>query len=112
MHQNERIVGLLLGCILLLVALQAMLPQTYVSRPKVVQPEEVCVGDPLAVDFAYTGGVNEPWTCKVQCDDKRQRYILYTNGKATQCELLPGCNDHGEDFGITCSVPGMKSVVQ
>lgn len=64
-----------------------------------------CKGEPIVVDFAFTGGVADPHSCAEQCVDGREHYILYVNGMATQCEALPGCNDYGEDNGITCEPP-------
>ncbi len=75
----------------------------------VVQDQE-CQGIPIYVSYPFQGGMLDPWECKIQCDDKKQRHIVYTNGKATPCETLPGCLDYGEDHGITCQIPGgMKS---
>lgn len=67
--------------------------------PKENQP---CIGEPLEVDYPYQGGMLDPHACSVQCEDEVQRYIVYTNGKATQCQILPGCLDWGEDQGVTC----------
>src|SRR3990167_9081500 len=67
---------------------------------------EPCMGEPIVVDYAYDYKIMEPHACKPQCVDGKQRYIAYTNGLATQCEMLPGCNDVGEDRRVTCVVPG------
>lgn len=104
MQSLERIIFGTLGFLLFIVFVQAVVPHRFVARPKAPVVEVPCKGSPITVDFAYTGMVNEPWTCKVQCDDDQPRYILYTNGKATQCEIPPGCNDTGEDTGQTCTV--------
>lgn len=99
------IIGALCGLILVVVLAQAVIPDTYTPQPK---PEVVageCIGEAIEVDFEFNGGVNDPWTCQEQCDDNEPRYILYSNGKATQCESPPGCNDYGEDNGITCTPP-------
>ncbi len=74
------------------------------------EPETACTGEPIVVDFPYLGTVNDPWTCQVQCGDQKQRFILYSNGKATECEELPGCNDRGEDSGITCTPPAASNL--
>lgn len=71
-------------------------------KPK---PDQPCVGEPLQVNYPYYGGSNDPHECQVQCDDQIQRYLVYTNGKATQCQILPGCLDWGEDQGVTCDPP-------
>lgn len=92
------------GFIVLLLAVQWILPER-VPTLEPPEPQAECKGEPIFVDFAYNGGVNEPWTCRVQCDDQKQRYVVYTNGTATQCEDLPGCNDWGEDNGVTCTAP-------
>lgn len=112
MHSLERIIGGTLAVLLLVVAVQAIVPKAYVPRAREPVVEVVCKGTPIKVDYAYTGTVNDPWTCKVQCDDDKPRYILYSNGKATQCETPPGCNDSGEDSGVTCSVPEKSSSMQ
>jgi len=63
---------------------------------------QACEGTPIEVDYPYHGGMLGPHACNPQCDDKVQHYVLYTNGKATQCQKLPGCLDWGEDQGVTC----------
>ena len=68
-------------------------------RPK---PNTPCDGTPIKVDYPYYGGMLEPHACKPQCDDHLQHYVLYSNGKATQCQKIPGCNDWGEDQGVSC----------
>lgn len=105
MSTLERVVGGTLGALLIVVAGQSLFPRPYVSQPKEPVVEVSCIGTPITVDFAYNGTVNEPWTCEEQCDNNQPRYILYTNGKATQCQTLPGCNDTGEDSGVTCTPP-------
>ena len=69
------------------------------------QPGTTCRGDPIEVSYPYHGGMLQPHACKPQCKDDKQRYILYTNGKATQCQTPPGCLDWGEDQGVTCEPP-------
>ncbi len=68
----------------------------------------VCEGQALAVDYPYQGGMIPPHACAPQCEDNVQRYVLYSNGKATQCQMLPGCLDWGEDQGVTCVMPEMR----
>ena len=68
-------------------------------KPK---PNQTCEGTPIEVDYPYHGGMLGPHACEPQCDDKEQHFVLYTNGKATQCQKLPGCLDWGEDQGVTC----------
>jgi hypothetical protein len=101
----QRSIVIVLGLILVFVAAQAIVPKAYTPQPREITEEGQCIGEPIEVDFAYNGGVNEPWTCQVQCDDDEPRYILYSNGMATQCETPPGCNDTGEDTGVTCTPP-------
>ena len=105
MKTLERIVAGICGVILFIVIAQSLRPAPYVSTPP-PPPAQIgnCIGTPIPVSFPYLGTANEPWTCKPQCDDDQPRYILYTNGKATQCETPPGCNDTGEDTGVTCKV--------
>ena len=70
------------------------------------EPEKYCEGTPLYVQYPYESGYLEPHACKVQCETpSEQRFVLYSNGKATQCEKIPGCLDAGEDSGVTCTVP-------
>lgn len=69
------------------------------------EPAVPCVGSPIAVAYAFKGNPEGPWECRVQCDDDQPRYILYTNGVATQCDTPPSCNDRGEDDGVTCEPP-------
>lgn len=109
MSTLERVIGGTLAVLLLVVAVQSIVPKTYVPRPKTPVVEVPCKGTPIKVDFAYTGTVNDPWTCQPQCSDDKPRYILYSNRKATQCETPPGCNDTGEDNGVTCTVPVTNS---
>jgi len=106
MKRLEQIVAGLCGLIILIVFFQSVVPVKYVPVPP-APPVQAgsCVGTAIPVDFAFTGGVNDPWTCQEQCDDDKPRYILYSNGKATQCETPPGCNDTGEDNNVTCTPP-------
>ena len=95
-----------LGGILLIVIAESLIPRS--GTPLVVDKpaqDQNCQGTPIYVTYPYQGGMLDPWECKVQCDDKKQRYIVYTNGKATPCEVLPGCLDYGEDYDITCTPP-------
>ncbi|MCA9370395.1 MAG: hypothetical protein KC680_00340 [Candidatus Peregrinibacteria bacterium] len=66
------------------------------------EPDQMCEGDPIEVEYPYYGGMLSPHACQPQCDDGKQRYVLYSNGKATQCQKIPGCLDWGEDQGVTC----------
>lgn len=108
MQSLERIIVGTLGVLLLVIGVQSIIPKTYTPKPKPPVVETPCKGTPIKVDFAFTGGTNDPWTCQVQCTDNKPRYILYSNGKGTQCETPPGCNDSGEDNGITCTVPAVS----
>lgn len=74
-------------------------------------PEEACVGEPIYVDADYEGAPVEPHSCLPACADNKPRYLLYRNGKATQCGLAPKCFDDGEDKGMTCA-PGDRSTVE
>ncbi len=97
------ILAIALGGIFVVVAVESIFPKTGIpdatDRPEF---EEECTGEAIYVAYPYEGGMLDPWECKVQCDDKKQRHIVYTNGVATPCEKLPGCLDYGEDYGITC----------
>lgn len=105
MDRQQQIVVSVLGLILVIVASQAILPERYVPEAQEEVAAEPCIGKPIPVDFPYMGNVAEPWSCKPQCEDGQPRFILYSNGKATQCETPPGCNDFGEDRGVTCEPP-------
>lgn len=100
MKRLQTAVVSILGILLILTIVQSVVPKQYVPE----EPEEMepCVGQPIFVDFEYNGMVNEPWSCEEQCNDHQPRYILYSNNRATQCETPPGCNDYGEDRGVTC----------
>lgn len=98
-----KVTGVVCGLMLAIVTLQAAFP----PQPPVAPPPPVaveCIGEPIVVTYPYAGW-SEPHECRVQCDDDRPRYILYTDGLATQCQTPPGCNDAGEDSGITCVPP-------
>ena len=70
-----------------------------------VRTEVACVGEPIAVGFPYARNMLAAHSCKPQCGDGRPRYLLYTNGFATQCQRPPGCEDEGEDINLTCRPP-------
>ncbi|PIR53344.1 hypothetical protein COU76_01590 [Candidatus Peregrinibacteria bacterium CG10_big_fil_rev_8_21_14_0_10_49_10] len=80
---------------------QSFLADTSKSEFKPKENQE-CEGEPLSVNYSYYGGMLQPHACAPQCDDGMQHYVLYTNGKATQCQKIPGCLDWGEDQGVTC----------
>ncbi len=96
--------------VILIVAIAAVLVyESFIAdksgdefKPKENQP---CEGTAIEVDYPYHGGMLGPHACSPQCDDEVQHFILYTNGKATQCQKLPGCLDWGEDQGVTCVPP-------
>jgi hypothetical protein len=94
----------LCGIILVILVAQWSLPE---RLPEVAPPEPTaeCKGDPITVEYPFNGTMVEPHACKPQCADGKQRYILYTNGVATQCSDPPSCLDWGEDHGETCIVP-------
>ena len=100
---NDHFVFGFIAVVFIVLLTQVLLPERVpVPTPPAITP---CRGEPIATDFAFTGTIHEQWTCKKQCDDREVHYILYSNGKATQCEDLPGCNDFGEDKNITCTPP-------
>lgn len=90
-------------CIVLVQAVTDPMPPT--APPP--EPATACIGEPIVVSYEYSGW-SKPHECAVQCKDDRPRYIVYTDGRATQCETPPGCNDWGEDKGVTC-VPSLTS---
>lgn len=96
--------------ILVMLILQAT-TQFRVRLPEVERKPESCVGEPLFVDYPFEGGYIDDHACAVQCEDRIQRYIMYRNNRATQCELLPGCLDKGEDSGQTCEPPTLESKI-
>ena len=83
---------------LLIVALQAL----FYNPTGPERKEEDCFGEPLYVDYPFKDSYLEPHACELQCEDGIQHYVIYSNNLATQCETLPGCNDEGEDRGVTC----------
>lgn len=100
------IVGGVCALMLCVVVLQAVTDPMIPTDPG-PQPDASCIGDPIVVTYAYAGW-SKPHECAVQCADDQPRYILYTDGRATQCETPPGCNDWGEDKGTTCE-PSLTS---
>ncbi len=105
MSRLQQITVGVLGLVLTVTAVTRLFPPRYTSPARDILPASACRGEPIVVDFPYLGTVNDPWTCRVQCEDNRPRYILYTNGRATQCQDPPGCYDTGEDTGVTCTPP-------
>lgn len=97
-------IGVFFGLLILILAYQGVREAKAPTMTK-VESEVTCIGSPIKVDFAYEWTVAEPHSCAVQCQDGRPRYILYANGMGTQCEAPPGCNDYGEDNGVTCKPP-------
>ena len=100
--------GLEKGVVVFLILVFIVLFRQSLSRSSlqlndIVPP--VCEGLPLQVSYPYAGGFLNPHACAVQCQDQQQRYIVYTNGFATQCEKPPGCRDLGEDRGVMCVPP-------
>lgn len=97
-------------CLATIVGIAAILLYESFFQPDSEQqfkPKEnqACEGEPIRVDYAYYGGMHNPHGCAEQCEDGKQRYLLYLNGKATQCQKVPGCLDWGEDQGVTCVPP-------
>lgn len=103
-HGLEKSVVIFLILILLIVFRQS-LSRSSLQEQDLKPP--ICEGVPLTVSYPYMGGFLEPHACAIQCQDHQQRYIVYTNGFATQCEKLPGCRDLGEDRGVICVPPGL-----
>ena len=92
----------LMGISVYVVAQALATPEERTRTPRYPKEGEACSGEPISVSYAYGGGLMGPHECKDQCGSDQERYILYSNGQATQCEPLPGCSDWGEDNGITC----------
>lgn len=86
-------------------------PREYVPGKVAREPEQLCLGEPIFVHYAYNFAPGEPHECKVQCLKNRPRYIAYSNGLATQCGIPPNCFDWGEDQGVTCRLEA-KTVVK
>lgn len=104
---TPRLVGFVCGLMLCIVLVQAALPTPAAQTPPPPPAPVTCIGDPIPVDYVFTGW-NQPHACAVQCEDDQPRYILYSDGKAAQCQTPPGCNDEGEDRGILCE-PALTS---
>lgn len=94
-------------CALLVTVLfvQTLFPPQVEPRSWEERTEGECKGEPIHIAEPYEGAPVGPHTCIVQCQDGKQRYIVYGNGLATQCEEPPGCNDFGEDHGTVCRIP-------
>lgn len=113
---RNRPLQIFLGALVFILFVQALFPPSAPVR----DPEDLvagdCVGEPIEVPYAYTGSPVDPWSCQPQCEDDEPRYLLYTNGVATQCQEPPGCFDSGEDNGVTCRIPedapGLTPVTQ
>lgn len=104
---NKLVWGVLIAILCIVAFNQLTLTEmTAVKGPRKDQP---CEGQPIHVDYAYDGGMVQPHACAEQCDDQVLRYIVYTDGEATQCAPLPGCSDWGEDMGITCVIETEKN---
>ncbi len=103
---TPRLVGVLCGLMLAVVIVEAVFPPAHPIPPP-TPPEGSCIGEPIVAQYEYSGWL-KPHECKVQCQDDEPRYILYTDGRATQCQAPPGCNDEGEDKGVFC-IPSLKS---
>lgn len=98
---TPKLVGIVCAVMLGIVLAQAALPSPEPPTAPPAPPAKACVGRPIAVDYEFSGWL-QPHECAVQCADDEPRYILYTDGRATQCQTPPGCNDEGEDKGIFC----------
>ena len=98
--------------VLLLFVLLVLFYQSFLRAPlaDVLHVEGECKGEPLHVDYPFEGKYLDPHACAVQCEDGIRHYVIYSNGRATQCEELPGCRDLGEDRGETCVLKTMSSV--
>lgn len=105
---RSAVIPVFFGAVLGIVATQSFfgLGESETATVTPMEPTEECRGEALSIPFAYNWGPVDPHSCKVQCDDGKLRYLVYTNGMATQCEELPGCLDYGEDHGVTCRIPG------
>jgi len=103
---ERTLIAIFFGLITVVVVAQAFAPERI---PVVKNTEKACIGEPIKVDYPYEGGYLDPHACKPQCGSDQRMYILYENGFATQCETPPGCNDWGEDNGITCKPPSSQA---
>lgn len=106
----QHIIQAFFGVIFLILLYQAIrVPKIPEAEPREDTATVNCTGEPIFVPYAFEWTVLEPHACAPQCTDGKQRYIVYTNGLATQCENLPGCNDTGEDTGVTCKISAGSS---
>ena len=81
MNTLERTVIGVLSVLLLIVVVQSIVPSRYVPQEKPPVTEKPCTGTPIKVDYAFEGGYLDPWACQEQCNDQKQHYVLYSNGK-------------------------------
>lgn len=103
--------GMTALCVMALLLLTVAWQQTHPAPEPTVTFDArgvPCIGSPIAVTYPFKGNPEGPWECRVQCDDRQPRYILYSNGIATQCDVPPACNDRGEDDGVTCEPPELS----
>lgn len=103
-------IGLFTGFLCILFIQAAFGPFEHGTAGEPIADGESCIGEPIVVDYAYDYRMLEPHACKPQCADGKQRYILYANNVATQCDTPPGCNDWGEDRKVTCMPPTVSAV--
>lgn len=87
------------------ICLAMLIHRAFFWQPAYVplRPPVACIGEPIFVAYSYTNGDLTPHACAPQCLDEKQRYIVYRDGFATQCEPVPGCYDEGEDKGVLCT---------
>lgn len=88
--------------IFVIVLMQSLALPTYERSPGPITEGDPCKGESIEVDYAYPEGGDSPNECMKQCLAGAPRYILYPDGRATQCALLPGCGDWGESRDIFC----------
>ena len=101
---NYLIGGILSLIVVILAVEQLFMP--VISIKDLPKNGDTCKGEPIVVSYEYGGGMMDPHECAPQCEDEIQRYIMYTNNIATQCQILPGCADWGEDNNVTCVPEG------
>lgn len=115
MKNTHTLVGVFLGLVLLLLfvtTIQRINVDDAKPTPVAQSKKVPCKGEPIFVDENYYGDTLEPHSCAEQCNNNKQRYLLYKNGRATQCETPPGCNDIGEDKGIECLPPSGNKAIE
>ncbi|PIQ76416.1 hypothetical protein COU78_06185 [Candidatus Peregrinibacteria bacterium CG10_big_fil_rev_8_21_14_0_10_49_24] len=102
LHTENTLYVVVCSFVFVIVLMQSLALPKNDRSPSAIMDGDPCQGDPIAVEYNYSQGAESPHECAEQCRLNTPHYILYADGTASQCELLPACNDWGEDRGVFC----------